>query len=46
MKLEIVLLLLIGMKPKKIAEKLNVKLWNIYYYNRQLKKAFKVIEEL
>jgi hypothetical protein len=39
MKLEIVLLLLIGWKPKQISELMDIKQSNIYHYVNELEKA-------
>lgn len=39
MRLEIILLLLQGMKPKKVSETLKIPLSSIYYYQTKLNEA-------
>jgi len=47
MKLEIAILLHLGLKPKDVAEKLGVSKGLVYYYNKQYKEAMpKVMKAL
>lgn len=39
MRLEIILLLQTGMKPKKVSETLGIPLSSIYYYRRELERG-------